>query len=88
MTVNALNPMYINWVTKSAHLFLSSKINGSNKLLVGCKNKQTKNKKKEKISKQLFNLIARKRGKNTSVSLLFNTDSILTQFIASFDLKG
>ena len=46
MTINALNPMYINWVTKSAHLFLSSKINGSNKLLVGCKNKQTKKKKR------------------------------------------
>ena len=40
MTVNALNLVYINWVTKSGHRFLSSKINGSNKPLVGCKKKR------------------------------------------------
>ena len=40
MKVNALNLVYINWVTKSGHRFLSSKINGSNKPLVGCKKKR------------------------------------------------
>lgn len=40
MTVNALKLVYINWVTKSGHRFLSSKINGSNKPLVGCNKKR------------------------------------------------
>jgi len=76
--------MYINWVTKSVHLFLSSKINGSNKLLVGCKKKrkrkdfwvviqfdgkQRKAEVEKRFLKNCSNLIARKRGKITSVEL-------------------
>ena len=86
--------MYMNWVTKSCHRFISSKINGSNKPLVGCKKKrkrkdfwvviqfdgkQRKAEMGKRFLKKCLILLREKEGRiPLQNSILFNTDSILT----------
>ena len=94
MTINVLNLMYMNWVTKSGHRFVSSKINGRNKPLVGCKKKRKRkdfwvivqfdgDQRKAEVGKRFLKncliLLREKEGRiPLQNSILFNTDSILT----------